>query len=263
MFHRWGGKAFIYIITLLFLGVSVQNTWQFLVTILPDATPVFLGCMMIVFEGGFLGWLALFMHGTENIPRTVIAGIMLVVTGIGVGTAAYYELDGLMHKSIAVKIDPGFLANVPNIVNVVYLATGVAVVAYALAAPSFGDRMRHLNTHGTPPVRIRQEVTGTLVQLPQTASTRQSGTVVQPVATPQLNQGLRQRLGNWLAGNQQVEAPIQAIAAPQQSLAQPSTLFSPPVMPDLSEDLAQSVEPSPGPFTSAPSPNGAKPNSQK
>lgn len=289
MFHRFGGKAFIYVITLLFLGVSVQNTWQFLVTILPDATPVFIGGMMIVFEGGFLGWLALLMHGTENIPRTIIAAIMLLVTGIGVGTAAYFELDGLMHKSIAVKIDPGFLANVPSIVNGVYLATGIAIVLYALASPGFAHRMRHMNDHGTPPQRIpRGEVTGSLVALPQTASAPQPQTTVTPVAQ---SSGWNLRLPKWLGGKekQQAAPAQQALPSPavpqntgnltsgeqellsmfnrflQASQQQPQTNVQAPLnLPDpeqFADDLAASVGGgSASPLPQAPSPNGAKPS---
>src|SRR6476646_6580777 len=94
MFHRFAGKTFFYIVALLFMVLSVQNTWQFLVAILPDATPFFIGCMMIVFEAGFMGWLALLMYGADNIPRVIVSALMLLITGIGVFAGAYYELDG-------------------------------------------------------------------------------------------------------------------------------------------------------------------------
>lgn len=154
MFHRFGGRAFFFVLTLMFFLLSIQNTWQFLVTVLPDSTMFFIGCMMIVFEGGFLGWLALLMYGTENIPRTIIAFLMLVVTGIGVCTGAYYELDGQMHKSIAVHIDAGLLAHVPDIVNGVYIATFIAIVLYILANPTFFARMAHMNATGRAPAGL-------------------------------------------------------------------------------------------------------------
>lgn len=185
MFHRFGGKAFFFVLALLFFILSVQNTWQFLTTVLPDATMFFILCMMIVFEGGFLGWLVLLMHGTENIPRTIIAGVMLCITGSGVVAGAYYELDGQMYKSIAVKIDPGFLVNVPNIVNGVYIATFIAIVLYIIANPHFFARMRHMNEHGTAPSQLR------LLPVQQPTVVRQEPPAAQPktlapAATPAL-----------------------------------------------------------------------------
>ena len=70
MFHKFSGKVFFYILATFFFVVSVQNTWAFLNTALPDSTPFFLAGLMFCYEGGTLGWLALLMHGTENIART-------------------------------------------------------------------------------------------------------------------------------------------------------------------------------------------------
>lgn len=208
MFHRFGGKAFFFVLALLFLGLSIQNTWQFLATILPDATTLFIGCMMIVFEGGFLGWLALLMHGSENIPRTIIAAIMLIITGTGVGTGAYYELDGQMHQSIAVKIDPAFLSHVPDIVNGVYLATFAAIVLYILANPTFFARMRHMNQHGSAPTNMRMIPIAPQTQITQEIAAPQSQ--AKAIAAPA---GVRQRIANFIAGNSTDTAQRQ-IAAP-------------------------------------------------
>ena len=283
MFHRFGGKAFFFVLALLFLGLSVQNTWQFLVTVLPDATPFFIGCMMIVFEGGLLGWLALLMHGSENIPRTIIAALMLVVTGAGVATGAYFELDGQMHKSIAVKIDPGFLANVPNIVNGVYLATFVAIVLYILANPQFHARMKHMNTHGNAPTNMK------LISLAQTQVTPEiADPQTKAIAAPA--QSLRQRAANFIAGNkmQQIAAPVTdadpAVAAEDGKRGchycgevKPGTWRKDPIdgLVPICRDCIQRISAPPqqaqqsteqeyavntAPFSAAPQPNGAKLN---
>src|SRR5258708_1564934 len=145
MFHKFTGQIFFWLLATFFFLVSVQNTWAFLNTALPDSTPFFLGGLMFVYEGGVLGWLALLMHGTENIPRTIIAGLMLVVSVIGVATGAYFELGSQMHKGIAARIDPGFLANVPDIVIFTYLSMLVAFLLYLLASPHFAARLRTLD----------------------------------------------------------------------------------------------------------------------
>jgi len=151
MFHKATGKLFFFVVTLMFLALSFQNTWAFLNRTLPDATGAFLICMMIIFEGGFLGWLAMLMAGAENVWRVLISFVMLLITGTGVFVGAYYEIGGMMHKGLGYKIDPGVLTFVPTSVLLAYMATGIAVVLYLLASPEFFHRMRHMNTTGTAP----------------------------------------------------------------------------------------------------------------
>lgn len=227
MFHRFTGKTFFYIVSLLFMALSIQNTWQFLVTILPDATEFFVACMMVVFEAGFMGWLALLMYGADNVPRVIVSALMLLVTGIGVFTGAYYEFDEGMHKSIAVKIDPALLTNVPTIVKGVYIATGVAILCYILASPAFFARMKHMNTHGTAPVMLPREVTGHLVSVEQTGempalSRRQEPIQIagpEQLIANQAKEGwfsrARQGLGNALIGNKRPSEPEVYPALPQ------------------------------------------------
>jgi hypothetical protein len=151
MFHRAGGKLFFYVLTLMFFLVSIQNTWDFLNTALPDATPFFLFCMMAVFEGGFFMWLALLMHGAENVWRVGIAAVMLLTTGAGVAVGAYYELAGMMHKGIAAHIDPNIMSWIPTSVLIAYLSTFAAIMLYILADPRFFFRMAHMNATGQAP----------------------------------------------------------------------------------------------------------------
>ncbi len=206
MFHKASGKVFFYVVTLMFFVLSVQNTWAFLAKTLPGADPKFLVCMMIVFEGGFLGWLAMLMGGAENVWRVGIAFIMLLVTGAGVFTGAYFEIGGMMHTGIGYKVDPAILAWVPTSVLIAYISTGMACVLYMLASPEFFYRMSHMNATGQAPaigshiemlpprhVELAQHHPAGQRALPSPKQATQSG--------PLLVEGgsLRNRFGNWLA----------------------------------------------------------------
>src|SRR5258708_4431374 len=106
----------------MFFLLSIQNTWGFLNKTLPGADPKFLICMMIVFEGGFLGWLSMLMGGAENVWRVAISFVMLCVTGTGVFLGAYYEIGAMMHSGLGYKVDPGVLAFIPTSVLIAYMA---------------------------------------------------------------------------------------------------------------------------------------------
>lgn len=155
MFHRFSGKTFIFVIGIVFALLSLQNTWDFLTKSLPGAQPQFLFCMMIVFEGGVFGWLALLTHGAGNVPRVVISAIMLTICAAAVGIAAFFMLGNMLGAGLGYKIPPAVLQWVPTITIGAYLATGAALILWLLANPEFHARMSHINTHGTAPANLR------------------------------------------------------------------------------------------------------------
>lgn len=202
MFHRATGATFFFIVSIMFFLLSLQNTWAFLNRVLPDADQVFIVCMMVIFEGGFVGWLAMLMGGAQNVWRMLIAFVMMLITGTGVFIGAWYEIGGMMHKGIGYKIDPTILSNVPTAVIFAYIATGIAIVLYMLASPEFFARVSHMNQHGTAPVNMRvypvrvSPATNNPKALPAPASARST---TEPLPIPQ-SVDLLQRAGSFIGG---------------------------------------------------------------
>jgi hypothetical protein len=241
MFHKAGGKIFFYVVTLMFFILSIQNTWAFLNKTMPDASPTFLVCMMIVFEGGFLGWLAMLMHGAENVYRVGISFVMLLITGTGVFVGAYFEIGGMMHAGIGYKVDPNVLAWVPFSVLLAYMATGAACVLYMLASPEFFHRMSHMNATGQAPAQFQMIPTGqpfnfSISQAPDTeplALPAPQGAQTAPLAPakPSVFRRAAGAVGDWFngakkdaqtvaAGNSQ--QPVNAAPEPSNGVQQPA-----------------------------------------
>lgn len=222
MFHKASGKLFFVVVTVMFFVLSVQNTWGFLNKTMPSASPIFLGSMMIVFEAGFLGWLAMLMHGAENVYRVAISFIMLLITGLGVFTGAYYEMSGLMNTGIGYKVDPGVLAWVPFSVLMAYIATGVALVLYMIASPEFAHRMQHMNQTGQAPAMPFQLIPTNTVMLSQTHTT--TGTLPQ-IPGPAANVAALPAGGQSSASQSAVPASsgTQPVAAPASQPVQASS----------------------------------------
>lgn len=232
MFRRGGSKIGFFLLILFTLIVSFTNTWKFVNDFLPTDPPWLRPGAFVFFEGGLILWAQYLKHDSENIYRTLIAGVMTVVSLLAVLTATGYEVALDVH-SLGFKLDPTITAWVPLSILLVMLGQTLALVLHHFADEKFFARIKHLDETGKTPPQI---VTGHLVpqQIPA-----QSQTVVYPVAASKPR--LRQRLGALIAGEQS-PANQQQIAAPGQ--------------PSISSDLAN-YEPEESGVTATPlSPNG-------
>jgi hypothetical protein len=262
MLHRNTSKT---LYTLLFVGVfvmSVTLTWNFLSSFLPDDPPWLRPAAFVCFEGGLLVWAHIHKYTAENVQRHQISGIMTFVCLAACGTATFYEVAHGIH-SLGFVIPPAVSAVIPWCIIGVMGSELVAVTRYFFADPIYYARRQFMDQHGETKqfqiAPISQQQTGELPALPNT--------VVQSV-NPQ--PGWRQRIGNKISGQQQIAAPTQhpdvslsEITRLLQQLQAQQPVQNTPADQDLMEDLIDSVGDATSPKFPAPSPNGAKPNSQK
>lgn len=231
MFHRAIGKVMFPVLVIVFLLLSIQNTWAFLQEAMPGDTIVYKALAMVVFEGGFIGWLSLTMHGAENVLRTILAALMTLITGAGVFTAAFFEI-GKQMQGIGFTLSPQFLSWVPIVVLGSFIATGATLALYMLCSPEFFARMSHMNQTGVePPIGARIEMLPPRTSAPnrtQIAAPR-ANQLALPQPTTRANTGHLQvqgggvmnRLGNWFA---QSLGGVQYDASAQEEVDEPESI---------------------------------------
>lgn len=224
MFHRSVGKIMFPILVVVFLLLSIQNTWAFLQDAMPGDTLLYKALAMVVFEGGFIGWLSLTMHGAENVLRTILSGLMTLITGAGVFTAATFEI-GRQMQGIGFQLSPQFMLWIPVIVLGSFIATGASCALYLLASPEFFARMSFMNATGQePPIGTRIEMMRPhaneplALSRPRQATPRQIGAPVAQARPARV--GLLNRVQNWLNDRADARANEQAEEAEDQPAAQ-------------------------------------------